>query len=655
MRMKFPRGGMSGLLILLAVVFGVMSLIYVISSVADEEQVPQQLAFSELMGALNEGRVSDITVVDGMRAVGTLSGEGGASKPFESTIFAHQSFWNAAHAAKVKLAVEYGSSTEQGRFWWSLIIILGLLFAMWFFYRSNPTASSGGGANGGKFFGVGKNPARRFAPNSVGITFNDVAGVDEAKQDLFDVVDFLKEPKKFQRLGAKVPRGILLAGAPGNGKTLLAKAVAGEAEAQFFSVSGSDFVEMYVGVGASRVRDLFAEARRHTPAIIFIDEIDAVGRKRGVHSGGGSDEREQTLNQLLAEMDGFSTERGAVIVLAATNRPDILDKALLRPGRFDRTVEVPYPDLPSREKILRVHSKSIPLAPQVDLRKIAQGTPGFSGADLENLVNEAALIATKANKLSLEVEDFEIARDKIILGAERKTMLQTDEDKRLTAYHEGGHALLNLLLTKTDPFHKVTIVPRGRALGVSVSLPERDKYSRTKTEMMQRIQVALGGLIAEKLVFNEQTGGVSSDLNTATNIARDMVCVYGMSDLGPVTFSYGERDPYLGVSYGSQSYSEKMAYEIDCEIKKIIDICYGEAEALLRENRDKLDLLANALLEKETVLSEEIPNLLGIPLREAHPLYSDEVIAPHEEPFEESIERGEENQKNHESAVEERR
>lgn len=626
MKNKLPRGGASGLIVLLAVVFGFMGLIYVVSSVSEEEHAPETLAYSELMHELQQGHIAQLKITDFVKASGLYTDSYKKDGAFEALIVSHKLFWEVAHASKAKILIEYSSSatnagSEQGRFWWSLLIIVGLLGAMWFFYRNNMPAAGGGDSSSSKFFGLGKSPARRFAPNSVSITFDSVAGVDEAKADLLDIVDFLRDPKKFQRLGAKVPRGILLSGAPGNGKTMLAKAVAGEAAAQFFSASGSDFVEMYVGVGASRVRDLFAEARKHTPAIIFIDEIDAVGRKRGVHGGGGTEEREQTLNQLLAEMDGFATEHGAVIVLAATNRPDILDKALLRPGRFDRVVEVPYPDLPSREKILRVHAQKVPLAPSVSLHAVAQGTPGFSGADLANLVNEAALIATKANKLAIEFEDFEQARDKVMLGSERRTMLQTPEDKRLTAFHEGGHALLNLLLEKTDPFHKVTIIPRGRALGVSVSLPDRDKYSRTKTEMMQRIQVSLGGLIAERLVFNDQTGGVSSDLENATNIARNMVCLYGMSDLGPVTFDQNQ--------YGEYKHSDKKGYEIDCEIKKIIDICYQEAEALLIANRDKLEILANALLERETICSEEIPDLLGIPVRKAHRFYNE--IAPHEE------------------------
>jgi cell division protease FtsH len=452
----------------------------------------------------------------------------------------------------------------------------------------------------------------------MGITFKDVAGAQESKEELKDVVDFLKSPEKYARLGAKIPRGVLLCGAPGNGKTLLAKAVAGEANCPFFSISGSDFVEVFVGVGASRVRDLFAQARKNAPCIVFIDEIDAVGRQRGAGMGGGNDEREQTLNQLLAEMDGFATNpRGSVIVLAATNRPDVLDKALMRPGRFDRNVEVPYPDLISRKQILDVHIKNTPLADDVNVERIARGTPGFSGADLENLINEAALAASKADKEVVNTLDFERARDRIMLGAERSTMIITEEDKKLTAYHEGGHALMNLLLPKTDPFHKVTIIPRGRALGVSWSLPERDKHTHTKESMVQRIQVALGGLIAERMVFNEVTSGPASDISTATSIAREMVCTYGMSSLGPISYRGGQH-AYLGTGGTSGDYSEDTARRIDEEVEKIMKQCEKEAEKLMKDNRDKLNLLAETLLEKETLHADEVYELLDLEPRTYH-------------------------------------
>ena len=405
----------------------------------------------------------------------------------------------------------------------------------------------------------------------------------------------------------------------GNGKTLLAKAVAGEANCPFFSISGSDFVEVFVGVGASRVRDLFAQARKNAPCIVFIDEIDAVGRQRGVGMGGGNDEREQTLNQLLAEMDGFSSSsRGSVIVLAATNRPDVLDKALLRPGRFDRSIEVPYPDLTSRKQILEVHVKNVPLARDVDIEKIARGTPGFSGADLENLINEAALTASKLDKDRVNLLDFERARDRVMLGAERSTMIITEDDRRLTAYHEGGHTLMNVLLPKTDPFHKVTIVPRGRALGVSWSLPDRDKHSESREAMVQRIKVCFGGLLAEKMIFDEQTSGASSDIAKATELAREMVCTYGMSDLGPISFSGGQAHAYLGNRSNGGEYSQDTARRIDGEIEKIMKKCEEEARELMQANRDKLDSLAAALLEKETLHADEVYELLDIEPRDSH-------------------------------------
>ncbi len=414
---------------------------------------------------------------------------------------------------------------------------------------------------------------------------------------------------------------MLLSGAPGNGKTLLAKAVAGEATCPFFSISGSDFVEVFVGVGASRVRDLFAQARKNAPCIVFIDEIDAVGRQRGIGLGGGNDEREQTLNQLLAEMDGFSTEHGSVIVLAATNRPDVLDKALLRPGRFDRQIEVPYPDVACREEILKVHAIKVKLGPSVDLAKIARGTPGFSGADLENLINEAALLASKEDIEAIETRHFEVARDKILVGGERKTLVFTEHEKKMTAYHEAGHSLLNLLLPATDPFHKVTIVPRGHTLGVSWSLPERDRTSYTKTELRSRITVALGGLLAEKLVFNEQTTGVSNDLEKASTYARNMVKRYGMSPLGPIDYETSSEHPYLGRDIqNGKDFSEKTAERIDMEVEKIIADCYEDGNKLLITNRDKLELLATTLIEKETLHAAEVYVLLGITPRETHNL-----------------------------------
>jgi cell division protease FtsH len=449
---------------------------------------------------------------------------------------------------------------------------------------------------------------KMFMPSQVKVNFDQVAGADEAKEELVDVVDFLKNPQKFNRLGAKLPRGVLLAGEPGNGKTLLAKAVAGEANVPFFSASGSEFVEKYVGVGAARVRELFSTARRHAPAIIFIDEIDAVGRSRG-GSEGGHEEREQTLNQILTEMDGFDTSAKPVIVIGATNRPDILDKALLRPGRFDKKVEVPYPDLLSRKKILLVHAKDKKIDPSVNFDTIAKGTPGFTGADLANLINEAAILASKSGKDQVLVEDFEEARDKILLGKESKTKILTPKEREVTAFHEAGHALVRLLLPEhSDPLYKVTIVPRGRALGVTHSLPEKEKYTADKEEMMATIASALGGRVAEELVFNKLETGAASDFQKATEIARDMVCRYGMSEkLGPIFYGQSPRD---------YRYSESTSQLIDDEVRSLTNQSYIRALDLLKTNRDKLDALANALLEKETLYAGEIYELLSIAPRE---------------------------------------
>lgn len=481
---------------------------------------------------------------------------------------------------------------------------LSILGIMYFMMRQ-------GQGGGGKIFSVGKSRAKFFSPNTIKIKFKDVAGVVEAKEDLRDIVDFLKNPEKFRRLGAKIPRGILLTGDPGNGKTMLAKAVAGEAHCPFFSVSGSDFVEVFVGVGASRVRDLFVQARKHAPCIVFIDEIDAVGRHRGIGIGGGNDEREQTLNQLLSEMDGFSTEHGDVIVLAATNRPDVLDKALLRPGRFDRKVEVPYPDCASREEILAIHSKGVKMAPGVDLRKIARGTSEFSGADLANLINEAALLASKQNKKEVDMHDFEHARDKILVGAERKTLGRTKEELVRTAYHESGHALVGIMLPDAMPLHKVTILSRGSALGITWSLPEGDVVSKSEANLRAEIMVALGGRAAEELVYPESkySTGATSDLQKATYISRNMVTMLGMSDLGPICLYNRSGDRLYA--------SEETAAKIDSQVTKILAECYAQTQKILEENRDKLETLTHALVEKETISAEEVYALLDLPIRES--------------------------------------
>jgi cell division protease FtsH len=493
-----------------------------------------------------------------------------------------------------------------------IVMLLGLLCYFAFVFFKGVMSGAQGGGNG-KIFSVGKSRARFYPADSVKTKFSDVAGIPEVKEELWDVIDFLRNPARFKHIGAKIPRGVLLEGNPGNGKTLLAKAVAGEAGCPFLSISGSDFVEVFVGVGASRVRDLFIQARKNTPCIVFIDEIDTVGKQRGSSMSGGNEEREQTLNQLLSEMDGFATEHGEVVVLAATNRVDILDKALLRPGRFDKIVNVPYPDIKAREQILNLHAKAVKLDDSVDLSRVARGTPGCTGADLANLLNEAALIAVKGNKRLIDMTDLEAARDKMILGAANNSMIRTKEELRETAFHEAGHALLNMLLPDTDPFHKVTIVARGHALGVSVSLPEVDVHSRGKKGLHSRIIVCLGGLLAEKMILGTQTTGVASDLKQATNIARNMVLYYGMSDMGSVSFDFVD-------NYGRNITSEATAAKIDSEVDKIIAQAHEEGERLIRENIDKLHALAQALLENETVDAQEAYKLLGITPRAYHSL-----------------------------------
>lgn len=462
---------------------------------------------------------------------------------------------------------------------------------------------------GGKAMSFGKSRAR-LVENKNRVMFKDVAGVDEAKDDLQEIVHFLKDPKKFTRLGGRIPKGVLLVGPPGTGKTLLARAVAGEAGVPFFTISGSDFVEMFVGVGASRVRDLFEQGKKSAPCLIFIDEIDAVGRHRGAGMGGGHDEREQTLNQLLVEMDGFESTEG-VILIAATNRPDVLDPALLRPGRFDRRVIVGKPDLNGREQILAVHMRKTPMGPDVEAKKIARGTPGFSGADLENLVNEAALVAARSDKKYLEMEDFEKAKDKVIMGSERKSMVISEEDKRTTAYHEAGHTIIGKLLPGLDPIHKVTIIPRGMALGLTQTLPEKDSLSFSKSQAENWIAFAFGGRAAEELVFKDFTTGASNDIERATAMARRMVCEWGMSPLGPLAFEKGENPVFMGMNYGQKTkdYSESKAQEIDAEISKIINTGYERAVKILTDNRESLEKITQALLDYETIDGNEVDML----------------------------------------------
>ena len=487
--------------------------------------------------------------------------------------------------------------------WFPMLLLIGV----WIFFMRQMQSG------GGKAMGFGKSRARMLTESSGRVTFEDVAGIDESKSELEEVVEFLRDPQKYQRLGGKIPKGVLLVGPPGTGKTLLARAIAGEANVPFFTISGSDFVEMFVGVGASRVRDMFEQGKKNAPCIIFIDEIDAVGRHRGAGLGGGNDEREQTLNQLLVEMDGFETNEG-VILIAATNRPDVLDPALLRPGRFDRQVVVPNPDILGREKILKVHMKKVPLAPDVEARVIARGTPGFSGADLANLVNEAALMAARRNKRLVTMAEFEDAKDKVMMGAERRSMVMTEDEKKLTAYHEGGHAIVALHVPKHDPLHKVTIIPRGRALGLTMSLPERDALSQSKIEIESKIAMAFGGRIAEKIIFGDDniTTGASSDIRMATAMARAMVTEYGFSEkLGPLRYNENEEEVFLGHSVTQRkNVSDATAKLIDEEVRKIIDTGMVTAENILIEHRDDLETLAQALLEYETLSGDEINSLL---------------------------------------------
>lgn len=485
--------------------------------------------------------------------------------------------------------------------WGPFVLFLGL----WFFLMRQMQIG------GNKALSFGKSRARLLTEERKKVTFSDVAGIDEAKEEVLEIIEFLKDPRKFQKLGGRIPKGVLIVGPPGTGKTLLAKAIAGEAGVPFFSISGSDFVEMFVGVGASRVRDLFEQGKKHAPCIIFIDEIDAVGRLRGAGLGGGHDEREQTLNQLLVEMDGFDTTEG-VILIAATNRPDVLDPALLRPGRFDRQVVVNRPDLRGRSEILKVHTKKVPVAANVELEKIARGTPGFSGADLENLVNEAALWAARQNKKEVEVVDFEMAKDKVLMGAERKSLILSDEEKRVTAYHEAGHALMAKLLPGTDPVHKVTIIPRGRALGVTMQLPTDDRHNYSKEFLYNTLAILMGGRVAEELVFQHITTGAGNDLERATDLARKMVCEWGMSEkLGPLTFGRKEEEIFLGREIATKrDFSEQVALEIDLEIKRLVTENYERAKRVLTEQMTSLKALAEALLEKEVLDAPEIDQIL---------------------------------------------
>ena len=599
----FFQGGPKNLLILTLLLLGGIALLH---RFTDYARQIKEISYSAFLKRVEQNDVRRVHA-SGQDVYGVFRD----GSRFETVVADNPANWDLLKKHDVEFSV--ASPSGQINFWYLLPLFLSLitLGAIWYFIRQARGGGGGGGGGPGNIFTMGKSKAKMFMPSEIKENFDSVAGAEEAKEELQDVVDFLKNPEKYRRLGAKITRGVLLVGEPGNGKTLMAKAVAGEANCPFFSISGSDFIEVFVGVGAARVRDLFVQARKNAPSIIFIDEIDAVGRHRGSGLGGGHDEREQTLNQLLTEMDGFQTKEGTVIVIAATNRPDVLDKALLRPGRFDRRVEVPFPDLKSREKILALHAKGVKIDDSVDLSKIARGTPGFTGADLANLINEAAIIAVKKKQENVNAHDFEDARDKILLGKERKSIVLSKDELRLTAFHEAGHALVRLLIPKyTDPLHKVSIVPRGRALGVTHALPEKEKFTQTKEEMLASIKAALGGRAAEELVFNTMTTGAYSDFKAATNIARAMVCSYGMvEELGPVVYS---QQP------GDYAYSQKTAERIDTAVQKILDTNYKKALDMLQQNRDKLDMLSNTLLEKETMYASEIYELLGITPRQDH-------------------------------------
>jgi cell division protease FtsH len=562
----------------------------------------QEIPFSSYMEKVQQGQVNDVAV-QGMEVHGHFKGDGKEPSSFHTTVPTnYPDMYTQLNANKVQTTVK----NEQGNIIWPILMNLGplvLILGIWFFIMRQMQSG------GNKAMSFGKSRARLLSMQQKKITFKDVAGVDEAKEELKEIIEYLREPQRFQKLGGRIPKGVLLVGPPGTGKTLLARAVAGEANVPFFSISGSDFVEMFVGVGASRVRDLFEQGKKNAPCIIFIDEIDAVGRHRGAGLGGGHDEREQTLNQLLVEMDGFESNDG-VILVAATNRPDVLDPALLRPGRFDRRVVVGLPDVRGREEVLRVHVKKVPVADDVILNTLARGTPGFSGADLANMVNEAALNAARVNRKQVAMYDFELAKDKVLMGAERKSMLLTDEEKKVTAYHEAGHALVSVLRDHTDPIHKVTIIPRGMALGVTVYLPG-DRHNYTREYLETRLATAYGGRVAEEIFLSQMSTGAGSDIEHATDLARRMVCEYGMSRLGPLTFGKKEEQIFLGREIAQhRDFSEETARQIDQEVRRLIDEAYQSAYNLVKENSPAMHRIANALLERETIDAEEVRLLI---------------------------------------------
>ena len=589
-------------------------LMTVFNQVGTQKSVQKPMEYSQFIDEVKQGRVAKVTI-EGRILKGTKStGE-------KFTTYAPSDPWLVSDLLKAGVIVEAKPDEEPSLLmnifvsWFPMLLLIGV----WVFFMRQMQGGGRGGA-----FSFGKSKARMLDESNNTVTFADVAGCEEAKEEVAELVEFLRDPSKFQKLGGRIPRGVLMVGSPGTGKTLLARAIAGEAKVPFFSISGSDFVEMFVGVGAARVRDMFENAKKHSPCIVFIDEIDAVGRQRGAGLGGGNDEREQTLNQLLVEMDGFEANVG-VIVIAATNRPDVLDPALLRPGRFDRQVVVPLPDIRGREQILLVHMRKVPIAPDVKADVIARGSPGMSGADLANLVNEAALFAARGNKRLVDMDDFERAKDKIFMGAERKSMVITEEEKRATAYHESGHAIVGVMLPGIDPVHKVTIIPRGRALGLTWVLPERDRISQYKKQMLAQISFLFGGRIAEELFVHDISTGASNDFERATQMARDMVTRFGMSDsMGPMVYGENEGEVFLGRSITThKSVSETTLQKVDAEIRRIIDQQYAVARKIIEDNRDKVEAMTKALMEWETIDADQIKDIAeGRPPRSPKPLQS---------------------------------
>lgn len=585
-----------------------------------QQSAQAQLDYSQFLEEVKAGHIDKVTIEGRTLKATTTEGKRILS-------YAPSDIWMVSDLLKNGVKIEAKPEEEQSVLmsifvsWFPMLLLIGV----WIFFMRQMQGGKGGGA-----FSFGKSKARMLDDSKERFTFADVAGCDEAKEEVSELVDFLRDPSKFQSLGGRIPRGVLLVGSPGTGKTLLAKAIAGEAKVPFFSISGSDFVEMFVGVGAARVRDMFEQAKKHSPCIVFIDEIDAVGRQRGAGLGGGNDEREQTLNALLVEMDGFEGSSG-VIVIAATNRPDVLDPALLRPGRFDRQVVVPLPDIRGREQILMVHMRKVPVAPDVKADIIARGTPGMSGADLANLVNEAALFAARRNKRFVEMDDFESAKDKIMMGTERKSMVMPEEERRNTAYHESGHALVARLLPKTDPVHKVTIIPRGRALGLTLQLPLEDRYSMDKDRILSTIAVLFGGRIAEEIFMHQMTTGASNDFERATEMARKMVTQWGMSEaLGTMVYAENEGEVFLGRSVTThKNISEATMQKVDAEIRRIVDEQYALARRLIEANRDKMEAMAKALLEWETIDTEQIDDIMaGNPPRPPKPSQSAKAPEP---------------------------